>query len=243
MAANLGIYRGPRTAKRSSREKNRPASSTLSESQPLRPPRPRRPAAGGRRKTTGAGGLGFAPLTSAALSSGALSRGRRGVRKAAAATRAAAPTARKPASAASRAKMSQKMKDYAGSLSAFKKGATKRFSASAAQKKTAAESRDRSYAAHMKQMAKSIPRPSSGARKKAPPSQSAQMAERKKYGRATAEFAKKRGGTAGPPSGTRMIPKWLEKQGAKRSTGAKRRASLAKSVGRGVRGPGLGGRR
>lgn len=78
---------------------------------------PRRPAAGGSRKTTGAGGLGFAPLTSTALSSGALSRGRGGVRKAAGTRaasdrrqkakdwiRAAGTTARKPASAASKTK-------------------------------------------------------------------------------------------------------------------------------------------
>ena len=204
MAANLGTYRGPRTAKRSSREKNRPASSTLSESQPLRPPRPRRPAAGGRRKTTGAGGLGFAPLTSAALSSGALSRGRRGVRKAVAATRAAAPTARKPASAATRAKMSKAMKEYKRDLSAFKK--------SAAGSKSQLSARAK-----------------------------AETAARRPSGRKAETAARKKGFTARDRAAAkRMMDRGTVPQ---RSTGAKRRASLAKSVGRGVRGPGRGGRR
>lgn len=71
-------------------------------------------------------------------------------------------------------------------------------------------------------------KPPAGARKKASPSQSAQMAERRKYGRAAAGFAAKR-------LGAKRVPQ--------SPAGAKRRASLAKSVGRGVRGPGRGGRR
>ena len=113
-------------------------------------------------------------------------------------------------------------------------------------------------------------KPPAGARteayKKAPPAQSAQMAERKAYGRAAEGFAKKRAAPASPAqkrranlSGGKPIPKRPPvRQGAykkaaqamradvkKRTrTTNQRRASAAKRVaGRGVRGPGLGGRR
>jgi hypothetical protein len=211
-------------------------------------PRPPRPAAGGRRKTTGAGGLGFAPLTSAALSSGALSRGRRGVRKAVAATRAAAPTARKPASAATRAKMSKAMKEHKRDLSAFKK--------SAAGSKSQLSARAKAETAARRPSGRKA---ETAARKKA---QSAQMADRKKYGRATAEFAKKRAVPASPAqkrranqSGGKPSPRQggykkaaqaMRAEHVKRTRATnQRRASAAKRVsGRGVRGPGLGrGRR
>ena len=183
----------------------------------------------------------------------------------------AATTARKPASAASRAKRAKAMQEYTRDISAFKKSAagSKSRPSARAKAETAArrpsgrnaESRDRKYAA----MTKSMPRPSSGARKKAPPAQSAQMADRKAYarayGRGTAEFAKKRAAPASPAqkrranlSGGKPIPRQgghkkaaqaMRAEHVKRTRATnQRRASAAKRVsGRGVRGPGLGGRR
>lgn len=159
-------------------------------------------------------------------------RPRASSRTAAAATRAVASTARKPASAASKAKWGR-LSTAAKALGSTRPASAKRINRAKAE---------------------------TAAQKKAPPAQSARKADQKAYARAAAGFAKKRAAPASParkrrasPSGGKPSPRQggykkaaqaMRADVKKRTrTTNQRRASLAKSVGRGVRGPGLGGRR